>query len=226
MSKFDELAESYTDVLQQNLRFIPGGVDYYTEYRAYFTHRFSPETRNAPTILDFGCGVGTSIPHLTTYFPYSQISACDVSEESVRVASEQYRHVKFTSFENLKSQTFDLIFVAGVFHHIESNRRATIADELCNMLTPNGRICIFELNPRNPITRRLVANCAFDEDAELLTKEQLVSHLTDIKYITQVASRYTVFFPPLFGRLRRLEKLLSWFPYGAQYFVVFEKQSQ
>ena len=225
MSKFDELAESYSEVLQQNLRFIPGGVDYYTEYRAYFTHKFSPQTQNAPTILDFGCGVGTSIPHLRKYFPHSQISACDVSEESVRVASERFPDVHFALFENFKSQTFDLIFVAGVFHHIEPNQRAIIAEDLCKMLTPGGRLFIFELNPRNPVTRRLVANCAFDEDAELLTKEQLASHLTTIKHITEVASRYTVFFPPLFGRLRQLEKVLSRFPYGAQYFVVFEKHS-
>ena len=226
MSKFDELADSYTDVLQKNLRFIPGGVEYYTEYRAYFAHRFSPAGKETLRILDFGCGVGESLSHLLRYFPSASITACDVSSKSVDVAASRFPKVRFTNATDLEPNQFDLIFVAGVFHHIPPLERLTTLFNLSALLSKRGRICIFELNPINPVTRQLVANCEFDEDAELLTCRSLVALSKCVTDLSIVAKRFTVFFPPILGRLRLLERLLSRCPFGAQYFLVLQKNAQ
>lgn len=223
MSKFDELADSYSEVLQQNLRFIPGGVEYYTEYRAAITKNNEPKSSHPPKLLDFGCGTGASLEFLTEYFPNSEITGCDVSKESVRVAAARHPSVEFTEVEKLTPQSFDIIFVAGVMHHIQPSLRTQTFENLVNLLKPGGRLFIYELNPLNPVMRKLVSNCEFDEDAVLLTRASLLRTSKFADSISLISKGFTVFLPPLLGRFRVLERLIAWCPLGAQYFVVFEK---
>ena len=223
MSKFDELADSYSEVLRQNLRFIPGGVEYYTEYRAAITKNNEPITSHPPKLLDFGCGTGESLEFLAEYFPNSDITGCDVSQESIRVAASRHPSVKFTDVAKLTPESFDIIFVAGVLHHIQPSLRTRTLKNLVNLLKPGGRLFLFELNPLNPITRKLVSNCEFDEDAVLLTRRSLLSASKIAGSINVTSKGFTVFLPPLFGRFRFLERLIAWCPLGAQYFVIFEK---
>jgi hypothetical protein len=88
------------------------------------------------------------------------------------------------------------------------------------LLKPGGCIAVFEHNPINPVTRRLVADCAFDEDAVLLSLRETRDLLTRETGLSVRDSGYSLFFPHPLRRLRFLEAILRWLPLGGQYYVV------
>ncbi|NCX59981.1 MAG: hypothetical protein EBW98_02105, partial [Actinobacteria bacterium] len=100
-----------------------------------------------------------------------------------------------------------------------------IVDQIANTVTPDGLIVFFELNPINPVTQRLVQMCPFDNDAVLMRKSDVEILISSNSGLVLERSHYTVFFPPLFKRLHRFEKYLSWCALGAQYYVAVRKKA-
>jgi len=224
VSQFDSYATEYESALKQNLRFVPGGVDYYYRNRVKIAKR---AVRNLPTpkeILDFGAGIGLTIPHLQTAFPTSKISICDESAESVEQAHQRFPAVEVIDSNSLPTGKFDLIFVAGVIHHVTPADRSEVIHRISEALSPDGLLVIYELNPLNPITRRLVRCCPFDEDATLITKRGLKALLLQEVNLRIANEAFMVFLPPLLEALNPLEKLMKWCPFGAQYYVALEKR--
>lgn len=219
LNSFDETANRYQEALQHNLRFVPGGTDYYYENRAKLARAMRLSTAKTDSILDFGGGIGLAIPHLRRKFPHSKIYIYDSSEESVARAAQENESVSALTLEQLRSQKFDIIFVAGVIHHISPDERAQTLEILRDSLNHHGTICIFELNPLNPVTRRLVANCPFDEDASLISKASLTKVISEIDGLGVKGGGYTVFMPPILKALWPAERLLRWLPLGAQYYL-------
>jgi SAM-dependent methyltransferase len=219
VNSFDEVAENYQAALKQNLRFIPGGVEYYYENRAKLAKTLSGLPERVRTILDFGGGVGLAIPHLQRQFAEARIYIYDASSESVTRAVEQHPSASPLTLDELQNYKFDMVFVAGVIHHIEPAQRKDVLARLRDSLAPEGVLCIFELNPLNPITRRLVSCCPFDEDASLISKRNLEVLLGSVEGLRVHDGGYTVFFPPILRRLRPIEKLLKHLPIGAQYYL-------
>jgi hypothetical protein len=86
-------------------------------------------------------------------------------------------------------------------------------------LAPGGGVLFFEHNPHNPVTRRVVQACPFDEDAILLTRRELL-RLGAAAGLAVRRSAYIVFFPRRLACLRGLERSLGWLPMGAQYAVL------
>jgi hypothetical protein len=81
---------------------------------------------------------------------------------------------------------------------------------------------VFEHNPYNPVTRRLVNTCPFDADAVLLARAETVS-LLKAAGLEPSAAAYCLFFPQMLAALRPLEAWLGWLPLGGQYFVAGRK---
>jgi ubiquinone/menaquinone biosynthesis C-methylase UbiE len=220
VSQFDDFAGDYESALAQNLRFIPGGVHYYYKNRVRIAadqFRGHPPPRR---ILDFGAGIGLTIPLLRAAFPSASISICDTSAESTTEAKRRYPFVEVLNGEALPEHSFDLIVVAGVIHHIAPSDRDHVVAGISRSLASNGTLIIYELNPLNPVTRRLVRCCPFDEDAALITKRKLKELLAGHYELRIQKEAFMVFLPPLFARLAGFERLLSWCPLGAQYFLV------
>ena len=76
----------------------------------------------------------------------------------------------------------------------------------------------FEHNPYNPVTRRIVSNCPYDEDAVLLKPSELRTLLSGAGLSVQ-RQAYCLFVPPRFGRLAACEAALGWLPLGGQYWI-------
>ena len=112
--------------------------------------------------------------------------------------------------------------MAGVFHHVPVSQRLTVLRRLAGLLAPGGLLFVFEHNPFNPVTRRMVATCPFDEDAELITLNEMKQLVTISGELKVTATNYCLFFPQFLSFLRPLEKFLNWIPGGGQYFVVGE----
>lgn len=223
MPQFDKYAETYQTVLAKNLRFIPGGTDYYNRNRVRITKKVVENAPEPKQILDFGGGIGLSIPHLKHEFPLAVISICDASAESVEVAYHFHPEIQILDAHGLPPQYFDLIFVAGVVHHVEPALRLELLTRIIDSLRPGGTIVIHELNPLNPVTRRLVACCPFDDDAILITKSELINTLKGIDGIRLRKQGFSVFLPPIFRSISSVEHLLGWCPIGAQYFVAITR---
>jgi hypothetical protein len=81
---------------------------------------------------------------------------------------------------------------------------------------------VFEHNPYNPITRRIVSTCPYDDAAVLLTPEELRRHL-EAEGFKQPHTKYCLFIPPSLSWLTWMERGLGWLPLGGQYFVHFSK---
>jgi hypothetical protein len=90
------------------------------------------------------------------------------------------------------------------------------------MLKDKGIFFIFEHNPYNPVTRKIVKDCIWDADAILLKTKETVS-LTEDKGFKLKDKKYTLFFPAYLSGFRFLEKYMGFLPLGGQYYIIAEK---
>ena len=173
--------------------------------------------------MDFGSGIGASIPHLARAFPGATLTAFDVSARSLDIARHRFgtlaNFVHGDSLDAVCDRTFDLIFTSCVFHHIEAEEQVGLLRRLHGLLVPDGIAVIFEHNPLNPVTRYIVATCPFDENAVLLPAPVIKARQREAGF-RKIETRYTGFFPHALARLRVLERRLAWCPIGAQYYTL------
>jgi trans-aconitate methyltransferase len=224
-NQFDAISDDYEPALRHNLRFIPGGIEYYYANRARIARRTtlgSPEIRR---ILDFGGGIGLAFPHLRASFPDAEVLIYDSSQESVSRAVSTHSELRSVQPHEFAELSCDLVFVAGVVHHVQTGDRSQVLSKLIDCLRPGGHLIIFELNPLNPITRHLVKMCPFDSAAELVSRAELRKLTRQSRDLTEIDSKYIVFFPPALRFLLSLERMMGWLPLGAQYYLLFRKNS-
>jgi 2-polyprenyl-3-methyl-5-hydroxy-6-metoxy-1,4-benzoquinol methylase len=165
-------------------------------------------------VLDYGCGVGSLTELLTEAF--DTVSGYDPSTESLELAAKRVPRATLTSDPTaLPDDHFESVILAGVLHHVPPSERPGVLDTVLRKLKPGGRIFVFEHNPINPLTRRAVADCPFDEDAVLLWPWQVRRTLASAGF-AQVDLDYIVFFPKPLAFLRSLERRLAWCALGAQ----------
>jgi SAM-dependent methyltransferase len=225
-AEFDRFAEEYLAIHAANLRLSGEDPEYFARYkvdeiRRRWTAAGRPEPR---AILDFGSGVGASLPHLARAFPAADLTAMDVSERSLAISASRFpdlaRRVLYAGGGDfpLEAGAFDLIFTACVFHHIDAADHPDLLARLRALLAPGGALAIFEHNPVNPVTRHIVATCPFDDNAVLIPAQTLKARLRGAGF-GRVAIRFTGFFPRALAALRPLEPWLAGLPIGAQYFA-------
>ena len=226
VAEFDKFAEEYLATHQTNLAVTGESPDYFARYKIVEIARRLRALRITPKrVLDFGCGIGSSAPHLREAFPDAQITAVDVSEKSLSVARARFPGAAdFVAYDPsdappAPAEGYDLIFSACVFHHIEAAEHETIFRRLRERLAPAGRMAIFEHNPVNPVSRYIVATCPFDENAVLIPAGELAKRQRRAGF-RRVEVTYTGFFPGPLKALRPLEPLMAKFPVGAQYYTL------
>ncbi len=221
-AEFDEFAAQYKDLHATNLSLSGEEPSYFADYKVREVARC---LGGLPTrrILDFGCGVGSSIPFFRQYFPTSSVVAADVSKESLRQAELLYR--SYAEFRHLgdgaipvEDGSCDLAFAACVFHHIPPEQHSTSLERLRTSLNPRGHFFLFEHNPLNPLTLYTVNTCPFDADAILIPGGEMARRVRAAGF-SKVQLRYCTFFPKILSVLRPLEPRLAWLPLGAQYYI-------
>lgn len=219
---FDRYAREYSAMHRESIRASGEEPDYFAAYKiAYVSRRVGREMAGTvPTIVDFGCGIGNSIPHIAHLFPTARIRGVDVSGESLELARAAN---PAATFEMLGADTVpladasaDVVLAACVYHHIPPAERGRWTAEIHRVLRPGGHCFIFEHNPLNPMTLKVVRDCPFDEDAILLRARETRSLLEHAGF-TAVNIDYTLFFPRLLSFLRSAEPMLAKLPLGAQY---------
>jgi SAM-dependent methyltransferase len=241
-SEFDKIAANYRDERVKDL-------DKFGKYGdtafLYKTRLLKSLLKNEPkSILDFGCGIGLNIPFLHDCFKNTKLFGCDISPESIEIARKNYAYCDFCVVGSINDlqiyKNIDCIFISTVLHHIPPKEHKHWIDGLYNILSNSANITkqggggimiVFEHNMNNPITRSIVKKSKIDEDATMLSPKYCKRLLLNKFYLTKtdekeiklasdnVKLKYTYFFPWRNKLFTIIERLLYWFPMGAQYCI-------
>jgi len=228
-SEFDDYADSYESALQKGLNVSGESSEYFAIGRVKWVRRrlekLLTHRLKLKSVLDFGCGTGNSVAFLLGELQAEHVTGIDTSEQSLVQARDRYssHSTEFVTADNHKpSETFDLAFCNGVFHHIPVELRAEVAKSIYRSLKPGGWFAFWENNPWNPGTRLVMSRIPFDRDAITLSIPESKRLLKGAGF--EIESVDTCFyFPNLLSVFRPLEPYLSWLPLGAQYMVLVRK---
>jgi SAM-dependent methyltransferase len=223
-TEFDSFAAEYQSLHSRNIRISGESPDFFAEYKICDVYEATRRLGRQPRkILDFGCGVGNSIPFFRKYFPTSSVVGLDVSEKSLEIARSRFSgQAEFIAFDGteipLCDGPFDIIFSACVFHHIDAVEHVGLLRQLHQLLAAQGMTFVFEHNPLNPLTVWAVNTCEFDANAVLIRAGHFASRFRAAGF-SKTEIRYRIFFPHFLKRLRPLESHMTFLPVGAQYYI-------
>ena len=220
-AEFDLLADEYHRLHRANVAITGEEPAFFAGYKVADLRQFAAHA-GAPArdILDFGSGIGNSIPAFRKYFPQARLSCADVSMRSSELAQSRFpgpeRHVVVGKRVPLPPSSQDIVFSACVFHHIPHEEHLRWLRELRRLVRPGGLLVIYEHNPFNPLTVHAVRTCPLDANARLVRPARLRSCAAQAGW-REPGFAYKLFFPRALRALRPLEAHLEWLPLGAQY---------
>jgi SAM-dependent methyltransferase len=224
-AEFDRFADEYRQVHAANIRLSGEAPEYFADYKIADVSRMLGQSfgNKAGEILDFGAGVGTSVPFFRKHIPECRLTCLDVSRKSLQVGASRFPGLaEFVHFDGahipFANDHFDVAFLACVLHHIPHSEHPAIFTEIRRVLRPNALVVVFEHNPYNPLTVRTVKACPFDDGARLLKPRQLARNLSGAGFASPTI-RYRIFFPHVLRALRSLEPWMTGIALGAQYSV-------
>jgi 2-polyprenyl-3-methyl-5-hydroxy-6-metoxy-1,4-benzoquinol methylase len=223
---FDSFSKNYNEDLNDAIRLTGYDSSALTKAKLQKLQELFPDlARLNFNLLDFGCGIGNLFESVKQFFPCASYTGVDQSGESIIKAQSRFSASSIfhnLNSENWKNTKYDLIFSAGVFHHIPHDEHKKILKELSDLLNPNGKLVIWEHNPFNPITRKIVNDCVFDQDAVLIYPSRMKKNMLEIP-LANIKVIYTTFFPKIFSSLNVLDPYLGWLPLGGQFITYGEK---
>jgi ubiquinone/menaquinone biosynthesis C-methylase UbiE len=229
-AEFDRFADEYEALHATNIAISGEKPEYFAEYKIrdlaveYFSLRGAGD---APAVLDFGAGIGASVPFVRKYLPSARLTCLDMSTRSLEVGQARFPgQASFMSFDGIRipfpDASFDIAFAACVFHHIQPAEHVALLTEFHRVLVPNGIAIVFEHNPYNPMTVHAVNTCPFDENACLIPAATMRKRFSAAGF-NRTRIRYRLFFPRMLRALRPLDRWLTWVPLGAQYYAIAVK---
>ena len=221
--RFDNYVDDYKHKIQDSIDFIGQDVDFFIRIKANMLLDLSKkyigqiETIDA---LDIGSGIGLVDKFTASFF--RSLVGIDVEEGVIEKARANNPGVNYMRYDGTKipfeNNTFNIVFAINVIHHVPVAQWNTFVNEMRRVLKPGGLAVIFEHNPANPLTRRVVRDCEFDRDAVLLPHKK-IKELINNSGLKITDDAYIIFFP-FRGRIfREIEKFLKWIPLGAQQYV-------
>ncbi|MBL8606701.1 MAG: class I SAM-dependent methyltransferase [Myxococcales bacterium] len=216
-AEFDRHATGYDSMHQASIRASGEDPAYFARYKRDCLLRVLGGGGGGP-LLDFGCGIGNLTTELVGAF--AEVEGYDPSSECVKIARERAPACTFhDDVDAIPRSRYRAVVVANVLHHVKPVDRPALVAKAAATLAPGGKLVVFEHNPLNPVTRRAVAACPFDDDAELLYP-WTVTRLLRGAGLAEVDLSFIVFFPRPLARLRPLEPRLRRLPAGAQVMAV------
>jgi SAM-dependent methyltransferase len=220
--EFDSYAKQYDALLRDPVRERFAGDPLFFHQRKWEVLREYLDGRPIPMRamrwLDVGCGRGELLRIGRRFF--AEAVGCDPSAEMLGACDELKLELQpAPAVLPALNDSFDVITAACVYHHLDPASRIALTREVARVLRPGGVFAIFEHNPRNPVTRRVVRRCPVDANAILLGPAEVRRIMRDAGMIP-AASRFYLFFPQrLYAAMARLENRLGWLSLGGQYAV-------
>lgn len=218
LKEFDQFSENYRELLDRNISITGEKSDYFAAYKARFiAARIG--SKSDCKILDYGCGIGLVCSQMKQLIPHARIDGYDISQECLEHIDSALRtQGVFTCERSELDRDYDVVIMANVLHHVKSGARQETVSQAAELLSAKGSLIILEHNPGNPLTRRTVAKCPFDQNAILLTPGETLHYFSQ-NGLQNIRLEFIVFFPHFLRWLRPLEPFLAWCPLGAQYVI-------
>lgn len=220
---FDETSRKYNEVVNASIG-IPGlKVDYFTRVKSGFLVDRAQDALgdlSNRSVLDVGCGIGNYLRLIRPFF--GSVHGIDVSAQSVELARLQDTDCVVQSYDGIRipydDQSFDAAYTICVLHHVPPKQWELFTREVFRVLKPGGLFMIFEHNPRNPLTQRIVDRCPFDADAMLLDKSDSL-RLLDGCGFENIKAHGILTLPSIGKFSRKLDAACGAFNVGAQYYA-------
>jgi ubiquinone/menaquinone biosynthesis C-methylase UbiE len=228
MAVFDRYSSEYELAVGQAIAFAGQPHDAYVEAKArkllaLVRRRLGAEPASA---LDVGCGVGLMDRHLVGRV--RSLHGVDASQAMIERAERALPAVDYRVSDGAplpyEDGRFDVTFAVCVLHHVEPGGRSPLLAEMGRVTRPGGLVVVFEHNPANPLTRKVVRSCSFDEGVQLLGRRE-TSRRLGAAGLDVTDADYILFFPWRLRLLEALEQRLARVPAGAQYVVAARKQT-
>ena len=113
-SEFDRFADEYHATHRTNVAVSGEAPEYFADYKMKDLSRLvTPKAarEGALRVLDFGAGVGTSVPFFRRHLPAASLTCVDVSIRSLEIGAGRYaRDAAFVAFDGAR-----LPFADGTF---------------------------------------------------------------------------------------------------------------
>jgi SAM-dependent methyltransferase len=224
--EFDQYAEDYDAALAEGLSLSGEDKGFFARGRvAWLAGMLQRRGEKIRSVMDFGCGTGSSTPYLLDMLGAESLVGVDVSSKSLDVARRNYGggRAQFVLMNEYRPEgQLDLAFCNGVFHHVPPGERAAAVDYIYRSLRPGGLLAFWENNPWNPGTRYVMSRCPFDEDAITLTPPG-ARRLLRAGGFDVLRTDFLFIFPKMLRWFRGVEPLVSRLPLGAQYQILCRK---
>lgn len=228
MSEFDAFSGHYDEDLDRLLSYVGADTLEFARRKADRLAALSLQYLGQPRerrILDIGCGTGNVVCFLQDRF--LEAVGGDVAHSLLVEARAKAPRAQFVDLEEtswpFSDAEFDVAFCACVWHHVSDAMIPALCAQLHRVVRPGGLVVVFEHNPYNPITRKIVRECELDRDVERLIPMRQVCQVFRQAGLEIVDKRYTTFFPGKLRVLFPLEEWLGWLPLGGQYVVAGRK---
>jgi len=219
-SEFDNYAEEYRALLKNPIR------DWFAQDPEFFHRRkwqllkdFLVRRGAVPGSLrwlDVGCGKGELLRLGMNFF--ADVSGCDPSSEMLKGCDDlKIKHQTDSGSLPYDNCSFDLVTAVCVYHHMNERERRSLTKEAFRVLKPGGTFGIFEHNPWNPLTQRIVRKVPVDANAVLLSAPE-TRRLMQRSGFEHLSTRYFLYLPAkLYDLAGGIEKCLASVPMGGQY---------
>ena len=210
--EFDKFADEYRAMHAANIRLSGEEPEYFAEYKVIDIAAELARANVAPRrALDFGAGVGYSVPFFARHLPAARVTCLDVSRKSLDVGAARHRrrgrvHALRRPHDSVRRRHVRRRAwrrACSITSRTTSTSRCSPRSAACS--TPGGALFVFEHNPLNPLTRHAVNTCEFDEHAKLVLAPTMRRRVRDAGFAA-ARIRYRIFFPHALRRLRPLER--------------------
>jgi SAM-dependent methyltransferase len=221
-AEFDALVESYDAELRRGMALSGETPEFYAGERVTFLAGCLRDLGLRPeAVLDYGCGLGATVPHLVRVLSPNRVVGVDESGESVKRATRDFGALgQFLPLESLSPGTsFDLVYCSGVLHHIAPSHRSEALAYVKLRLRPGGIFALWENNPWNPAITFTMNRSPIDRNAVKVPPPE-AWRLVRSAGFELLRTDFLFYFPKVLAPLRVLEPALRRVPLGAQYQVL------
>jgi SAM-dependent methyltransferase len=227
---FDAYAGVYADTVNSSVAFGGKSVEFFARVKVRALLQTAGRL-GCPIeqlrALDVGCGTGIADSVLIP--AVAALEGVDVSAEMVTRAAARNPTARYQVYDGVRlpfaDRSFHLVFAACVLHHVPPVQWDGFIAELWRVTASPGAAVVIEHNPFNPLTRKAVRACPFDEDA-VLAPPRRVGQAFRRAGVGRSERKFVTFFPFDQSAISRVEDALWWFPAGAQYTVTAMRPSR
>ena len=140
--EFDRYAHEYDEALTKGIRISGQDRNFFARHRiAWLLNELRKNGAASLSVMDFGCGTGSSTPYFFDLLGVRSVLGVDISPKSLEVARQKHStlNAQFVLMDEYQpSGVFDLAFCNGVFHHIPPDSRIEVISYIYCALRQKG----------------------------------------------------------------------------------------